>query len=408
MTIGVGGSTAEAELAAITSMRDAVPPIGADEIARRVAAARTLMEEQGVEAMWLDGTTNLAYFTGLRHGQSERMVGAILPRRGEITFICPEFEAERIRAMQAIPAPVRGWEEDEDPFALFYDTLRSLQITSGGIAIDDLAHAFIAHGIREGGGGDYRYGRSAPIASFLRQRKTEHEIALITQAMKTTVDIHAAAARILHEGIATTAVQAFVDAAHRTAGFDGGCPFNIVLFGEASAYPHGVPYPQTLKTGDMVLIDCGASLHNYRSDITRSYVFGEPTERQRFLWNTVKESQAAGFAAARPGVPCGALDDAARGVIVAAGFGPGYKTPGLPHRVGHGVGMDGHEEPYFVKGNALPLDVGMCGSIEPTLAVYGECGIRLEDHIHVTEKGAAWFTTPAHSVDDPFGLEAKR
>lgn len=407
MTIGVGGSTAEAELAVITSMRDAVPPIGVEEIARRVAAARTLMEDQGVEAMWLDGTTNLAYFTGLRHGQSERMVGAILPRRGEITFICPAFEAERIRAMQPIPAPVRGWEEDEDPFALFYDTLRSLQITSGGIAIDDLAHAFIAHGIRETGGADYRYGRSAAIASFLRQRKTGHEIALITQAMQMTVDIQAAAARILHEGISTSAVQAFVDAAHRKAGFDGGCPFNIVLFGEASAYPHGVPYPQALKTGDMVLIDCGASLHNYRSDITRSYVFGEPTERQRFLWNTVKASQEAGFAAARPGVACGALDDAARGVIVAAGFGPGYATPGLPHRVGHGVGMDGHEEPYFVKGNALPLDVGMCGSIEPTLAVYGECGIRLEDHIHITEKGAAWFTTPSRSVDDPFGLEAR-
>jgi Xaa-Pro dipeptidase len=408
MTIGVGGSTAEAELAAITSMRDAVPPIGADEIARRVAAARALMDEQGVEAMWLDGTTNLAYFTGLRHGQSERMVGAILPRRGEITFICPAFEAERIRTMQPIPAPVRGWEEDESPFALFVETLRSLQITSGGIAIDDHAQFFTAHGIQEAGGSDYRYGRSAPIASFLRQRKTAHEIALIRQAMETTVAIHAAAARILHEGISTRDVQAFIDAAHRKAGFDGGCPFNIVLFGEASAYPHGVPYPQTLKQGDMVLIDCGASLHNYRSDITRAYVFGAPSERQRFLWNTVKASQQAGFAAARPGVACGALDDAARGVIVAAGFGPGYATPGLPHRVGHGVGMDGHEEPYFVKGNALPLDVGMCGSIEPTLAVYGECGIRLEDHIHVTETGAAWFTTPAHSVDDPFGLETRR
>ncbi len=385
MTIGVGGSTAEAELAAITSMRDAVAPIAAEEIARRVAAARALMEEQGVEAMWLDGTTNLAYFTGLRHGQSERMVGAILPRRGEITFICPAFEAERIKAMQAIPAPVRG-----------------------GIAIDDHAQFFTAHGIQQAGGSDYRYGRSAPIASFLRQRKTEHEIALITQAMKTTVAIQAAAARTLREGITTKEVQAFIDAAHRKAGFDGGCAFNIVLFGEASAYPHGVPYAQTLKEGDMVLIDCGASLHNYRSDITRSYVFGTPTERQRFLWDTVKASQAAGFAAARPGVACGALDDAARAVIVAAGFGPGYATPGLPHRVGHGVGMDGHEEPYFVKGNALPLDVGMCGSIEPTLAVYGECGIRLEDHIHVTERGAAWFTQPALSVDDPFALEAAR
>jgi Xaa-Pro dipeptidase len=406
MTIGVGGSTAEAELAAITSIRDAVPPIGAEEIARRVAAARALMDAQGIEAMWLDGTTNLAYFTGLRHGQSERMVGAILPRRGEITVICPAFEAERIKAMQPIPAPVRGWEEDEDPFALLIGTLREMQITSGGIAIDDHAQFFTAHGIQRAGGPDYRYGRSAPIASFLRQRKSGHEIALIEQAMKATLMIQERAARILCEGIATTEVQAFIDAAHRKAGFDGGCAFNIVLFGEASAYPHGVPHAQTLKAGDMVLIDCGASLHGYRSDITRAYVFGEPTDRQRFLWNTVKAAQAAGFAAARPGVPCGALDDAARAVIVAAGFGPGYATPGLPHRVGHGVGMDGHEEPYFVKGNALPLDVGMCGSIEPTLAVYGECGIRLEDHIHVTEKGAAWFTEPTRSVEDPFGLEA--
>jgi len=407
MTIGVGGSSAEAELAAITSIRDVVPPIGAEEIARRVAAARALMEAQGVEAMWLDGTTNLAYFTGLRHGQSERMVGAILPRRGEITVICPAFEAERIKTMLPIPAPVRVWEEDEDPFALLIETLKEMQITSGGIAIDDHARFFTAHGIQAAGGGAYRYGRSAPIASFLRQRKSAHEIALIGQAMRTTLMIQQRAARILREGIATTEVQDFIDSAHRKAGFDGGCAFNIVLFGEASAYPHGVAHVQTLKRGDMVLIDCGASLHGYRSDITRAYVFGEPTARQRFLWETVKASQAAGFAAARPGVPCGALDDAARAVIVAAGFGPGYATPGLPHRVGHGVGMDGHEEPYFVKGNALPLDVGMCGSIEPTLAIYGECGIRLEDHIHVTERGAAWFTEPAHSVDDPFGLEAR-
>ena len=405
MTVGVGGSDAATELAAIVNERDAVPPIAADEHERRVAAARALMEERGLEALWLDGSTNLAYFTGVTPGQSERMVGAILPRRGEITWICPEFEAERIRTMLKIPGPVRGWEEDESPYALFVQVLKELQIGSGTIGIDDHARFFVADEIRSAGGEDYRFVRSAAIASYLRQRKTEHELALIRQAMRMTVRIHAAAARILREGIPTTEVQSFIDAAHRKAGFDGGCPFNIVLFGAASAYPHGVPYAQTLRAGDVVLIDCGAPLHGYRSDITRSYVFGEPTERQRFLWNTVKASQAAAFAVARPGVPCGALDDAARDVIVKAGFGPGYKVPGLPHRVGHGVGMDGHEEPYFVKGNELPLDVGMCGSIEPTLAVYGECGIRLEDHIHVTATGAAWFTTPCKSVDDPFDLD---
>jgi Xaa-Pro dipeptidase len=405
MTVGVGGSDAATELAAIVNERDAVPPIAVEEHERRVAAARTLMEERGIEALWLDGSTNLAYFTGVSHGQSERMVGAILPKRGEITWIWPEFEAERIGTMQRIQGPVRGWEEDERTYALFVETLRDLQIRSGTIAIDDHARFFIADEIRAAGGEDYRFVRSAAIASHLRSRKSEHELALIRQAMRMTVKIQAAAARIPREGISTTEVQSFIDAAHRKAGFDGGCSFNIVLFGEASAYPHGVPYAQTLRPGDVVLIDCGAALYGYRSDITRSYVFGEPTDRQRLLWNTVKASQATAFAAARPGVPCGALDDPTRAVIVAGGFGPGYKMPVLPHRVGHGVGMDRHEEPYFVKGNHLPLDVGMCGSIEPTLAVYGECGIRLEDHIHATGTGSAWFTTPCPSVDDPFDLD---
>jgi Xaa-Pro dipeptidase len=285
---------------------------------------------------------------------------------------------------------------------LVIETLREQQIGSGAIAVDDQARAFVADMLRVAGGDDFRVTRSTDVATACRIVKTDHEIALIRQAMNMTLRIQAAAARILYEGISSREVQGFVNAAHLAAGFDMPCPFNIVLFGEASAYPHGVPYPQTLKRGDVVLVDTGSALHGYRSDITRSYVFGEPTDRQRFLWNTVKESQAAAFAVARPGVACGALDDAAREVIVRAGFGPGYKVPGLPHRVGHGVGMDGHEDPYFVKGNALPLEVGMCGSIEPTLAVYGECGIRLEDHIFVTGHGAEWFTPPARSLDEPF------
>lgn len=402
MTTGVGGSEAAQELAAIRNERDAVPPIAAEEHARRIAAAQVRMEAAGIEAIWLDGTTSLAYFTGVSHGQSERMVGCLIPRRGEPTWVVPEFEAERIRTMLKLPATVRGWEEDEDPAALVIETLRERQVRSGTIAVDDQARAFVADMLRVAGGDDFGIARSTRIATACRMTKSEHEIALIRQAMNMTLRIQAAAARILHEGIGTRQVQSFINAAHLAAGFDGPCPFNIVLFGEASAYPHGVPYPQTLKPGDVVLVDTGSALHGYRSDITRAYVFGEPTERQRFLWNTVKASQAAAFAVAKPGVPCGALDDAARKVIVDAGFGPGYKVPGLPHRVGHGLGMDGHEDPYFVKGNTLPLEVGVCGSIEPTLAVYGECGIRLEDHIFVTERGAEWFTQPAHSVDDPF------
>jgi Xaa-Pro dipeptidase len=407
MTAGVGGSTAEAELEAIVSVRDGVAPITRDERLGRIARAQRRMRETDVAALWLDGSTNLEYFTGVRHGQTERMIGAILPASGEPVYIAPAFEVEKLRTMLSIGDAVHGWEEDESPYALFVETLRGLQIARGALALDEQARFFVVDGIRsaaEAAGADYRLAPSAGVAGWCRARKSAHELELISHAMRATLGIQAAAARILREGIATTEVQDFLDRAHRKAGFDSGCRFAIALFGEASAYPHGVPHPQILREGDMVLIDCGAPMHGYVSDITRSYVFGEPTARQRQIWNLDRDSQLAGFAAARPGAPCGGIDDAARAVIVAGGFGPGYAVPGLPHRTGHGVGMDGHEEPYFVRGNALPLEPGMTGSIEPTLCIYGEFGVRLEDHFYITPEGARWHTQPALSVDDPFGV----
>jgi Xaa-Pro dipeptidase len=404
MTTGVGGSDFATELAAIQNQRDAVPPIRVEEHARRVERAQARMRELGIAALWLDGTTNLTWLTGLKHGQSERPVGAILPARGPLQYLSPAFEVERIRTMLTLPGAVRGWEEDEDPYALFADMLRDAEVDGGTVALDDHARVFVAEGMR-GALQNHRFVASGPVTSHLRERKTEQEVAIQRQAMGMTLAIQAAAARALHEGVTTTDVMEFLTAAHRKAGFDSGPSFGIVLFGEPTAYPHGVPYAQTLKHGDNVLIDVGAPLHGYVSDITRTYVFGEPSARQRDIWNLTKRAQAAGFAAARPGAPCGGIDDACRGVVVAAGFGPGYKVPGLPHRTGHGVGMDVHEAPYFVGSNAAPLAVGNTGSIEPTIAIYGEFGIRLEDHIVVTETGAAWLTPPAKSVDDPFGLD---
>jgi Xaa-Pro dipeptidase len=401
MTIGIGGSDFSTELGAITNRRDAVPPIGAGEHARRVAAAQARMAALGIAALWLDGTSNLAWLTGLRHGQSERPVGAVLPVRGPLTYLSPAFEVERIRTMLLLPGEVRGWEEDADPHALFADILRGADVAGGTVALDDFARVFVAEGMRAALP-NHRFIASGPVTSHLRERKSDHEVALLRQAMGMTLAIQAAAARALAPGVTTTEVAQFLDAAHRKAGFDGGPAFSIVLFGEPTAYPHGVPYPQTLKDGDLVLVDVGAALHGYVSDITRSYVFGEPSARQREIWNLTKRAQAAGFAAARPGAPASAIDDACRGVIVAAGFGPGYKVPGLPHRTGHGIGMDVHEAPYFVGGNAQPLAAGNTGSIEPTMAIYGEFGIRLEDHIVVTETGAEWLTPPARSVDEPF------
>lgn len=401
MTSGVGGSDFATELASISNRRDAVPPIGAEEHARRVALAQARMAELGIAALWLDGTTNLAWMTGLKHGQSERPVGAVLPVRGPLTYLCPSFEVERLRTMLALPGEVRGWEEDEDPYALFSDILRGADVSGGTVALDDMARVFVAEGMRAALP-NHHFIASKPVTSHLRERKSDHEVALLRHAMGVTLEIQAAAARALAPGVTTTEVAAFLAAAHLKAGFDGGPAFTIVLFGEPTAYPHGVPYPQTLKEGDVVLIDVGAPMHGYVSDITRSYVFGEPTPRQRQIWDLTKRAQQAGFAAARPGAPCSAIDDACRGVITAAGFGPGYKVPGLPHRTGHGIGMDVHEAPYFVGGNAQPLAAGNTGSIEPTMAIYGEFGMRLEDHIVVTDGGAAWLTDPSPSIDEPF------
>jgi Xaa-Pro dipeptidase len=406
MTKGVGGSTVEAELEAITSLRENVAPISTGERRERLARAQARMQETGVAALWLDGTTDLEYFTGVRHGQTERMIGCILPAAGEPVYLSPAFEVEKLRTLITIGEQVVAWEEHEDPFALFVETLRGLQIGRGTLALDAQARFFVVDGIRRAAaeaGLDYALTPATGIAGWCRARKTDAELAIISHAMQCTLRVQAAAARILRPGITTTEVAVFLDAAHRRMGFDGGSRFALVLFGEATAYPHGVPYPQTLAEGDTVLIDTGAAMHGYVSDITRSYVFGEPSARQRAVWDLEKRALEAAFAVIRPGVPCAAIDDAARGVINGEGYGPGYATPGLPHRTGHGIGMDVHEAPYFVKDNAETLAVGMTGSIEPTICIYGEFGIRLEDHFYVTPDGARWHTEPSPSVDDPFG-----
>ncbi|MIL09453.1 aminopeptidase P family protein, partial [Salmonella enterica subsp. enterica] len=285
------------------------------------------------------------------------------------------------------------------------EMLRGMGIESGEIGVDPMTPFFTFDGLRRAGAG-YSFVNGDVITAGCRAIKTANEIAIIKTAMNMTLQAQAATARILREGMTTDDVKAFVDEAHLRLGFDAAPAFNIVLFGEPTAYPHGVPYPQTLKRGDMVLVDVGASLHGYFSDITRSYVFGEPNERQRFIWNTAKAATLAAFDAAKLGATCGSVDVAARSVIEKAGLGPGYKTPGLPHRTGHGLGLDVHEEPYIVQGNATKLAPGMCFSNEPMICVYGEFGVRLEDHVYMAEDGAHWFTEPARSIDDPFGLEA--
>jgi len=406
MTIGVGGSTAKKELAALRSMRGDVPPIGDGQREERIARAQALMRAEGIDALWLDVSANLTYFTGLRLRRSERLHGAILPARGPLTYLCPAFEEAKMRTMITLGDRVAVWEEHEDPTALITETLRALGIARGTIAIDEATQFAAFDGLRRAANA-YDYVNGARITGACRACKSEHEIALMQTAKNITLRAHQAAARIMHEGITTTQVQDFLVQAHARLGAEGPPAFNIVLFGEATAYPHGVPYPQTLKKGDMVLIDVGAPIDGYLSDITRTYVFGTPNARQRQVWNLEKEAQAAAFAAARIGARCEEVDAAARRVIEAAGFGPGYAVPGLPHRTGHGIGLEVHEVPYLVKGDTTVLAPGMTFSNEPMICIYGEFGVRLEDHFYMTANGPRWFTQPAHSVDDPFGYEAR-
>ena len=403
-TRGVGGSSIEVELDRLGSMRDGIVPVGDDERRARIAKAQSLMQAQGIQALYLDVSTNLAYFTGIRLRPSERLHGAIIPAEGGIVDLSPAFEEPKTRALMTIGGDVRCWEEDEDPTELVIETLRSLGPSAGTLAIDPMTPFFTVDGLRRAANA-FTLSNGAAITAACRMTKSPVELALIQRAMDITLEVHRAAARVLVAGIATTEVQGFLARAHQKLGATQRGS-GAVQFGEATAYPHGVPYPQTLKDGDMVLIDVGADVEGYCSDITRTYVFGTPTARQRAIWNLEKAAQLAAFDAAVPGAPCEAVDEAARRVITAAGFGPGYAVPGLPHRTGHGLGLDVHEEPYLVKGNRRPLAPGMCFSNEPMICIYGEFGVRLEDHFYITEDGPRWFTTPCLSVDDPFGYGA--
>ena len=404
MTTDVGGSTMEAELERMSSMRDGVEPVSTEERWHRIEKAQRLMRAEGIQALYLDASTSLFYFTGMRLRGSERLHGAIIPADGDIAYICPAFEEEKTRALLQLGDDVRTWEEHEDPTALVVDTVRSRGHAHGTIAVDEATPFFTFDGLRRAGNA-FEYVNADLITAKCRMIKSAAEIALMQRAKNITLEVHKATARILAEGLTTTEVADFIAKAHTRLGVDGPLSFCIVLFGEPTAYPHGVPYPQTLKEGDMVLIDTGATIEGYHSDITRSYVFGEPRPRQRQIWNLEKEAQAAAFEAALPGATCESVDAAARAVIEGAGFGPGYAVPGLPHRTGHGIGLDVHEWTYLVKGNQMPLEAGMCFSNEPMICIYGEFGVRLEDHFHVTEDGPRWFTQPCHSVDDPFGCE---
>lgn len=384
----------------LQSMTTDVLPITLQERKARIAKAQGLMIEQKMEALVLDAGTSLKYFTGISWWPSERTMVAIIPARGEVKYVCPGFEEDRLRELIKIGTEVYAWQEDESPYKQIANVFKNAGIESGTIGIEERLRFFILDGIR----------KEAPHLNFVsgdqisvpcRLIKSSAEIALMQKASDITVAAIKVGISQLKEGMSPSDLSSIIDKAHRQMGGDSGGA--LCLFGEASAFPHGSIQPQKLKKGDIVLMDCGCTVHDYSSDISRTIVFGaEPTKRQLDIWNLEKKSQAAGFAAAKPGVACEEVDAAARRVLTDAGFGPGYKLPGLPHRTGHGIGMDGHEWGNMVKGNKQLLQPGMCFSIEPTISIVGEFGVRLEDCAYMTEKGPKWFSGQSISIKQPF------
>ncbi|MBR9824305.1 MAG: aminopeptidase P family protein [Alphaproteobacteria bacterium] len=396
-TKGVGGSTAEAELARLDNMLSHCEPIPLAEYETRLAGLRLRMAAANLDAVYLDAGSNLLYYTGLRWSGSERLVGAIIPHEGEITFIGPAFERGTIEGFMRLVAPLETWEEHEDSYAL---TARCLAEHTR-IGLDPAMPLFRVSGLQKACRGELS--DASEIILYGRARKSPAELALMQATKTATLEVHKAAARMLRPGISTGEVTEFIHAAHKKIGAPGGSTFCIVLFGPDSAFPHGVADPKTLEDGDTVLIDTGCAIYGYQSDITRSYVFGTATDEHRRVWEAEKASQIAAFNAAQPGTPCSAVDAAARAKAQEHGFGPDYTLPGIPHRTGHGIGLDIHEGPYLVGSDHTPLETGMCFSNEPMICVPGQFGIRLEDHFYMAEDGPRWFTEPSKSIDDPFG-----
>lgn len=380
-------------------MTDGVVPISLDERKARIAKAQHLMEQQKIDAIYIESGTSMYYFTGMRWGGSERMFALVIPQRGEVAWVCPKFEEERARELIKIGTDVRTWEEDQSPYKRVVEILKDRGLKNRRVGIEERVRFFLFDGIRQEAQG-VEFVSATPVTAGCRMFKSPAEIELMQLANDITIAAYKATHATMRPGMTQGEFAGNCSAAFKALGVNGGI---FVSFGKYTAFPHGSSTPQILKEGDMVLMDDGCSVEGYQSDITRTFVFGKPAQRQRDVWEIERKAQDAGFAAAKVGAPCEAVDAAARKVLVDAGFGPDYKTPGLPHRTGHGIGLDGHEWTYFVRGNKTPIQPGMCFSDEPTIVIYGEFGIRLEDCLYITENGPKFFTKQSKSIDEPFG-----
>ncbi len=377
-----------------------VSPITVNERIKRIKKAQELMANNDIDAIILEPGSAMLYFTGIRWRRSERLTAIVIPREGDIAVVTPFFEEPSVRESMTFGDDVRPWHEHESPFKRVVDILRDRGIKSGKIGLEDTVRYFVVEGLKKASP-DYEIVSALLVTLGCRMFKSEHEIALMRKANEITLKAYDQVYNQLERGMTPADVRSLMGATQRALG--GENVWALILMGEASAYPHGTNQPQIIEDGQIVLMDCGCSVYGYQSDISRTFVFGEPNNRQKEVWNTVKRGQEIAFEAAQVGTPAGVVDDAVRRYYETLGYGPGYKTPGLSHRTGHGIGMDGHESVNFVHGEETELAPGMCFSNEPGLYIFGEFGVRLEDCIYMTAKGPAWFTVPPASLDDPIG-----
>ncbi len=388
-------------LAALTSQADRARAITNEERQGRLDKAARIMTEQGMDAILLTGGTSLRYFTNVRWGLSERLFGIVIPGTGRPFAVCPAFEEERaVEQMAAGPlgktTEVRTWEEHESPYEQLVSGLRDRGVGSGRLGIEETVRFVYSDGISKAAP-SLALTSATPVTAGCRAIKDAHEIELMRLASEVTLAAYAAASEALAEGMTQGEFASLVSRAHSRLGFSGGAGVQV---GEFSALPHGSKTPQTIREGTILLIDGGCSVEGYRSDLSRTFVLGKATDKMKRVFDIELEAQTRALEAARPGVPCEDVDAAARKVIVDAGYGPDYAF--FTHRVGHGIGMDGHEWPYLVRGNKLPLAPGMTFSDEPGIYIRGEFGMRLEDDMLITEDGAELLTPQSRSLELPF------
>ncbi len=391
---------AEPDLAGLSDLTSGIPGITPAERQARIARAQSLMRANGIGAVLIEPGASLTYFTGVRWGRSERLTAAIIPVEGDPCIVTPFFEEPSVRQSLSIPADVRVWQEDQNPLERVAGFLRDRKLAAQPVGIDETARFFAFDGLARALP-SARLVSANPVIRGCRMIKTAPEIALMQAAADVTMAAYRWTHARLEKGMTPPEIGVLMNAATRKL---GGVPeFALVLIGEAAAYPHGSSAPQRVSEGQIVLMDCGCTVQGYQSDISRTFVYGAASAEQQKVWNDVARGQQVANAAATIGTPAGAVDDAVRRFYEAAGYGPGYTLPGLSHRTGHGIGMDGHEPVNLVHGEATPLAAGMCFSNEPGLYLPGKFGVRMEDCFHMTTAGPKWFSVPPVRLDAPIG-----